>query len=98
MELRREFEKLKREKEDELRRKEQEKLEELKKKSEEDVLRSNPLLSEQLVGEEFSLKKKWYEETVFRNQALKEKEKKEKTFVNDTVRSDFHRKFMAKYI
>ena len=45
----------------------------------------------------YSLKKKWHEETVFKNQA-KNVPKEVKRFVNDTVRSDFHRKFMSKFI
>jgi len=40
---------------------------------------------------------RWYEDTVFRNQARSEKQKK-KEFVNDNVRSSFHKKFLSKYI
>lgn len=47
--------------------------------------------------EEFSLKKKWYEDTVFRNQSRKE-EKIKKRFINDSVHSDFHYKFLDKAI
>ena len=47
--------------------------------------------------EEFSLKKKWYEDTVFRNQSRKE-EKLKKRFINDSVHSDFHYKFLDKAI
>ena len=65
---------------------------------------SNPLLTSNM-GSEFddvhsnaySLKKRWHEETVFKNQA-KNLPKVKKRFINDTVRSDFHRKFMSKYI
>ena len=47
--------------------------------------------------EEFSLKKKWYEDTVFRNQSRKE-EKIKKRFINDSVHSDFHYIFLDKAI
>ena len=52
-------------------------------------------LSEQ--NSNYSLKKRWYEETVFKNQARSSQQIK-KRFINDTVRSDFHKKFMNKYI
>ena len=46
-----------------------------------------------------ALKKKCHEETVFRNQALsKEAGAKPKRFVNDTIRGDFHRKFMHRFV
>jgi len=45
----------------------------------------------------YSLTKRWYEETVFKNQTKMEPKAK-KRFINDTVRSDFHRKFLTKYI
>ena len=43
----------------------------------------------------FSLKKKWYEDTIFKNQSRKEEPVK-KRFINDSVHSDFHKRFMAK--
>ncbi len=43
------------------------------------------------------MKRKWYEETVFRHYARNEPEDK-KRFVNDTVRRDFHRRFLARTI
>lgn len=45
----------------------------------------------------FSLKRKWTEETIFRNQS-RDEPKEIQSFVNDTVRSDFHRKVLRKYI
>ena len=35
---------------------------------------------------------------VFRHQARGAPEKKGRTFVNDTIRNDFHKRFLAKYI
>jgi protein CWC15 len=56
-----------------------------------ELLKGNPL-----IDSSYSISKRWYEDTVFRNQAKKLDEKK--SFVNDYVRSDFHRKFMNRYV
>lgn len=94
--MRREYERIKREREEETKRKEQAKLEELKQREQEAILRRNPLLNQDLGGD-YTLNRKWWEETVFSNQTMNQiSEKKE--YVNDTVRSAFHRKFMAKVI
>ena len=79
---------------------------EIKQKTEQEILNGNPLLSQTIAStssfnnfshNEYSLKKKWYEDTVFKNQSRLEIKPK-KRFINDTVRSDFHRKFLAKII
>lgn len=61
---------------------------------------SNPLLNlqSQLNGgsADFGVKRRWDDDVVFKHQA--KQEKPEKRFVNDVLRSDFHRKFMSKYI
>ena len=44
----------------------------------------------------FAVKRAWTEDTVFKNQAPEPKQRKR--FINDTIRSDFHRKFMSRYI
>jgi protein CWC15 len=75
-------------------------VEELKKKQMEEILRGNPLLNQDEaneISETYSLKRKWYEESIFKNQARTEPKEK-KRFVNDTVRSDFHRKFLNRFI
>ena len=58
----------------------------------------NPLLRNKLhdKNNNFNIKRSWTEDTVFKNQAPPLK--KQKRFINDTIRSDFHRKFMDKYI
>ena len=77
----------------------------------EEIAHGNPLLNmsqsditsvlhtefDDIQSNAYSLKRRWNEETVFRNQA-KNIPKQKKRFINDTVRSDFHRKFMSKYI
>ncbi|RDA84492.1 hypothetical protein CP532_0969 [Ophiocordyceps camponoti-leonardi (nom. inval.)] len=55
----------------------------------------NPLLNKQ----DFSIKRRWDDDVVFKNQARGTEEKgKKKEFVNDLLRSDFHRRFMSKYV
>jgi len=43
------------------------------------------------------LKRKWNDDIVFKNQA-RDEPKLQKRFVNDTIRSDFHRKFMYRFM
>ena len=93
-ELMKEFEKIKREREEEQKRKEAERLEEQKEKQREDILKGNPIYN----STSYSLKKRWTEDTVFKNQARVLSKDKANRFVNDIIRSDFHRKFLAKYI
>lgn len=90
--LMRELERIKKEREEEKKQKEREKKEEEEEAETEAVLRNNPLLNQ---GQ--TIKRKWYDETVFKNQARKE-EKAKKRFINDTIRSDFHRNFLKKYV
>lgn len=45
----------------------------------------------------FQIKRRWNDDVIFRNQARDEPERK-KRFINDTVRSDFHRNFLKKYV
>merc|ERR1711862_380169 len=64
------------------------------------ALRQNPLLWQERAaeaGSDYSLEKKWYEDVVFKNQA-RDQPKHQKRFINDTVRNDFHRKFLNKYV
>lgn len=91
-ELMKEYEKIKKMREEEKRQKEREQAEKIKQQSQEEILTGNPLLNAN-----YSLKKKWFEDTVFKNQA-KNEPKVKKRFVNDTVRSDFHRKFIARSV
>jgi hypothetical protein len=42
--------------------------------------------------------RRWDDDVVFKNCARGVAEKKEATYINDTIRSDFHRKFMKKYV
>ena len=48
-------------------------------------------------GVDFTAKRRWDDDVVFKNQTRGEPQQK-KRFVNDTIRSDFHRRFLNKYI
>ncbi|CAK9321762.1 unnamed protein product [Citrullus colocynthis] len=90
-----ELEQIKKERaEEKLRKERQEREEELKVK-EAELLRGNPLLNEQ--PSSFSVKRRWDDDVVFKNQARGES-KTPKRFINDTIRNDFHRKFLQKYM
>ncbi|KAJ2784330.1 hypothetical protein H4R18_001216 [Coemansia javaensis] len=95
--LMRELEKIKRERAEERAREEQEALEqqlmEERAGGPAALLAGNPLLAKR----DFAVKRRWDDDVVFRNQARGE-EQPRKRFVNDMLRSDFHRKFMRKYV
>ena len=66
------------------------------------ILQGNPLLdptrlgASAAAGGSFAVKRRWDDDVVFKNQSREPK--KERTFINDTVRNDFHRRFLSKYI
>ncbi|KAF2288924.1 hypothetical protein GH714_022839 [Hevea brasiliensis] len=89
-----ELERIKKERaEEKLRQDQQRAAEELKAK-EEQLLRGNPLLNNPT---SFNVKRRWDDDVVFKNQARGET-KTPKRFINDTIRNDFHRKFLQKYM
>lgn len=92
-ELMRELEKIKKERAAEEAEKQRLEEEEQEKKNRDNILKGNALLN----SGDFSLKRKWDDDCVFKNQQ-KNAPKEQKRFVNDAVRSDFHRKFLNKYI
>jgi protein CWC15 len=95
-ELLRELEKIKRERAEEKRRQEAEAAEDAERARQEQLLSGNPLLNQK--PHDFSVKRRWDDDVVFRNQAKGVDDKPKKRFVNDLIRSDFHRKFMEKYV
>jgi len=92
-ELMRELEKIKKERAAEEAEKRRLIEDEEQRKHTEKVLQGNALLN---TGD-YSLKRRWDDDTVFKNQQ-KNAPKAKKTFINDYVRSEFHRKFLQKYI
>ncbi|KAJ2164512.1 hypothetical protein GGH16_004612, partial [Coemansia sp. RSA 560] len=89
--LMRELEKIKRERAEEKARDEQESLE--RRLLDDSSQGGNPLLAQH----DFLVKRRWDDDVVFKNQARGDSKPK-KRFVNDMLRSDFHNKFMRKYI
>ncbi|XP_059476742.1 protein CWC15 homolog [Neocloeon triangulifer] len=66
----------------------------------ENILSGNPLLnySAQAQKGDLKVKRRWDDDVVFKNCARSEPSKNEPQFINDSLRSEFHRKFMEKYI
>eukprot|EP00455_Lapot_gusevi_P022191 TRINITY_DN2310_c0_g4_i2.p1 TRINITY_DN2310_c0_g4~~TRINITY_DN2310_c0_g4_i2.p1 ORF type:complete len:255 (+),score=76.23 TRINITY_DN2310_c0_g4_i2:64-828(+) len=96
--LMRELERIKQQKEAERKQKELEEAEKAAKERTEAILRGNPLLHLAAANQpNFSVKRRWDDDVIFKNQARDEPQVK-KRFINDTIRSDFHKKFLSKYI
>ncbi|KAF2497725.1 Cwf15/Cwc15 cell cycle control protein [Lophium mytilinum] len=93
-ELMRELEKIKRERAEAKAKEEAERAAEEEEQREFDIARGNPLLN----PKDFNLKRRWDDDVVFKNQARGTEDKKKKEFVNDMLRSDFHKRFMGKYV
>jgi protein CWC15 len=75
----------------------------------ENILKGNPLLNPDAAAaapfsskaatnaSDFRVKRRWDDDVVFKNCAKVEDGQK-KDFINDTIRSEFHRKFMDRYV
>ncbi|KAK9388101.1 Pre-mRNA-splicing factor Cwf15/Cwc15 [Lipomyces mesembrius] len=98
-ELMRELERIKRERAAEKERQERERQDAEAAEREQQAIRGNPLLSfnDGFVSSS-KLAKRWDEDVVFKNQAKGVDDKPKGGFINDMLRSDFHRKFMNKYV
>ncbi|OAX84951.1 pre-mRNA-splicing factor cwc15 [Emergomyces africanus] len=92
-ELMRELEKIKRERAEQKAKEEQEREALEQEKREVDIARGNPLLNPQ----DFNVKRRWDDDVVFKNQARGTENRGKKEFVNDLLRSDFHKRFMVLY-
>merc|ERR1712107_197600 len=67
----------------------------------ENILSGNPLLKEKYsdTGKaDMKIKKRWDDDVVFKNCSRAEPDAREQTFINDSLRNDFHKRFMDKYI
>ncbi|KAB0797561.1 hypothetical protein PPYR_08554 [Photinus pyralis] len=96
-----ELHKIKKERAMEQAKKEIEKRQEEERIRMENILSGNPLLTHYSSGSSKSdhkVKRRWDDDVVFKNCARSEPEKKTNIFINDSLRSDFHRKFMEKYV
>ncbi|KAG2227464.1 hypothetical protein INT45_007489 [Circinella minor] len=92
------LQKIRKERAEEKERQEREKLEEEEAQREEEAMTGNPLLQIANEKRDFSVKRRWDDDVIFKNQARGADEKNKKRFVNDMLRSDFHRRFLTKYI
>mmetsp|Transcript_13729 Transcript_13729/g.13791 ORF Transcript_13729/g.13791 Transcript_13729/m.13791 type:complete len:232 (+) Transcript_13729:114-809(+) len=95
-ELQRELLRIKSERAAAAMKREEEEREEREREKTEGVMRGNPLMDLEGSGTA-KIKRKWNDDVVFRHQTRGETEMK-KRFVNDTIRSDFHRSFLKKYV
>ncbi|XP_023012343.1 protein CWC15 homolog [Leptinotarsa decemlineata] len=67
----------------------------------ENILSGNPLLTHYSSGStkvDQKVKRRWDDDVVFKNCAKSEPEKNNSMFINDSLRSEFHKKFMEKYV
>jgi len=62
----------------------------------ENIIKGNPLLNGEKA--DFKVKRRWDDDVVFKNCARGAPDGSEKKFINDTLRSEFHKKFMEKYV
>jgi protein CWC15 len=100
-ELMRELEKIKAEREAQRQAEAERKAAEDARRREEEIAVGNPQLGDVRLGGargSFSVKQRWNDDVIFRHQARDEDVAPKKRFVNDTIRSDFHRKFMSRFI
>ncbi|KAF2965302.1 hypothetical protein GQX73_g8265 [Xylaria multiplex] len=95
-ELQRELDKIKRERAEKREREERERAAAEEEERERDIALGNPLLNPK---QDFNIKRRWDDDVVFKNQARGTEDKgKSKEFINDLLRSDFHKRFMSKYV
>lgn len=93
--MRRELEKIKAERAAKRAAEEAEQAAKEREEREHDIAKGNPLLN---TGRDFGVKRRWDDDVVFKNQARGVEEKgKRKEFVNDLLRSDFHKRFMVSF-
>lgn len=92
-ELMREIERIKAERAADKARREEEDAAEAAEQQNEEFMKGNPLLN----STTFTVKRSWHEDAVFKNQT-RGVAKVQKKFINDTIRSQFHRSFLKKYI
>lgn len=95
-ELLAELQRIKRDRAEEMIKREQEKRVEEERIRTENLLSGNPLLNQK--PGDFKVNRRWDDDVVFKNCAKDDDKTKNSGFINDTIRSEFHKKFMDKYI
>jgi len=109
-ELLRELEKIKRERAEEKARQDAEENQATAAQREAEIATANPLLNlAAALGQDtpglntmqpgtFAVKRRWDDDVIFKNQAVNSRDKPSGGFVNDLLRTEFHRKFMSKFV
>jgi len=109
-ELLRELDKIKRERAEEKARQDLEQNAQQAADREEHIATANPLLNlAAALGQNptginttapgtFSVKRRWDDDLIFKNQAMSSRKNEGGRFVNDLLRTEFHKKFMTKFI
>jgi len=67
----------------------------------ENILSGNPLLKEKYADTgktDMKIKKRWDDDVVFKNCSRAEPDNRDVCFINDSLRNEFHKRFMDKYI
>jgi len=99
--LMRELERIKKERAQEAANKEREATEEAAAEQDSSILQGNPLIDPTRLGAagggSHVVKRRWDDDVVFKNQS-REPKKEARRFINDTVRNDFHKRFLNKYV
>ncbi|CAB0034599.1 unnamed protein product [Trichogramma brassicae] len=95
-----ELQQIKKERAAEAAKKESEKRQEEERIRMENIISGNPLLkyAAQSGRTDMKVRRRWDDDVVFKNCARSEPKNKSNTFINDSLRSEFHRKFMEKYV
>ncbi|CAG9837061.1 unnamed protein product [Diabrotica balteata] len=96
-----ELNKIKQERAHEMAKKEVERRHEEERIRMENILSGNPLLVHYSSGSnktDHKVKRRWDDDVVFKNCAKSEPQKEANVFINDSLRSEFHKKFMEKYV
>ncbi|KAG0724793.1 Protein CWC15 [Chionoecetes opilio] len=95
-----ELERIRRERAEEDARKQQERQEQEERIRMENIISGNPLLNLAAAPKaaDMKVKKRWDDDVVFKNCAASEPDKTEQAFINDSLRSEFHKRFMEKYV
>ncbi|KAK8736309.1 hypothetical protein OTU49_004935 [Cherax quadricarinatus] len=94
-----ELERIRRERAEEETRKQQERQEQEERIRMENIISGNPLLNLAAASKsDMKVKRRWDDDVVFKNCAASEPDKTEKAFINDSLRSEFHKRFMEKYV
>jgi len=94
-ELLAELQRIKRDRAEEIMKKEQLRRQEDERIRTENLLAGNPLLNQ---SSDFQVNRRWDDDVVFKNCGKDDDKPKNKGFVNDTIRSEFHKRFMDKYV